>query len=272
MPVGGYDRKERESPALLFYSRSTLLRLPPPHLSVSPCQVSFSSVLALPRGELQRAAATCWQPPRTTEPWNLDLTTPPEAPFQCSLSLLCPPSSLLRPVSPPSHSKIFNFFSLTQLNCPTYSSCLSSFPSTPLSQSECIPLSPGCLWLESHIKLPNATNQQRRAPAFLLQGATCCSLEIIICIVPQLPLPENTHADTLGDSTMVRNKQLLKHNAERITKKSPGSRDRHKCRASNYFDWLSHHTLFRKCSSSGTMCILINTSSQMWVCGEGGSK
>lgn len=107
------------SPALLFYSRSTPLCLPPPHLSVSPCQVSFSSVLALPRRELQRAAATCWQPPHTTEPWNLDLTTPPpEALPQCSLSLL---SSILSPLNQflllvlllPPIPKCFIFFSHT---------------------------------------------------------------------------------------------------------------------------------------------------------------
>lgn len=185
----------------IFYIRSTPPPPPsstPPILSVSSCRFSFSSVLALPHGALQRAAATCWRPPHTTN-WNLDLTTPPKktslthhpqppsTPFFFFFYHFRPPclplwtdfsasSLLLMPVFFPHPPKLSHLFLPASFSL---SLTLSFFlhPSIPSQRASCSrqQWEAGCLWLESIITLSNVTNQQRRALLFALEGATCCS-------------------------------------------------------------------------------------------------
>lgn len=62
--------------------------------------------------EQQRATATCWQPPHTTD-WNLDLTVPP-------LRVPPPPSPQCSLFPVPSCLTIPFFFIPVQLSCPTY--------------------------------------------------------------------------------------------------------------------------------------------------------
>lgn len=136
--------------------------------------------------------------------------SPPLLPFPSLDQIL-----LLVLLLPPNPKWVF--FLLTQLNCPTYSFLrLSSFSSSASSSHR----------LESLITLPNLTNQQRRAPTFLLQGATCCSSEMhhlhcSLTVFYNIFLPENTQADTLRDSTMVRSKQLL-HTMQTNNRQGPG--------------------------------------------------
>lgn len=130
----GIWQRERElgTPLWAHHSSFTLDALLP--LSAPSCRVSFSGVLALPHGALQRAAATCWRPPHTTN-WNLDLTTLPRrtTPTQSS------PFPCYQPLLPPS----FFCQNVTLLNCPTYSSLCSTPPSLFFSVSLCPALAGG---------------------------------------------------------------------------------------------------------------------------------
>lgn len=151
-------------------------------------------MLALPRGELQHATATCWQSPHTTEPRNLGLPANPSAPTPplsvlpfSSLSSTIPPSlnqfllMILPPHSSPHPAKLCHLFPMP--------ASFSFHPSVPVRQHPAPP--PGCLQLESHITPPNAKqiNKSRHAPAFSLRGATCCCFT---CVVPS-PSSQTTH-------------------------------------------------------------------------------